>query len=167
MTNTLTPPASASQTYSRLFNTAQDFINAFAKDPSLPLQMDFDRIGALCAPDFQHSFGHNYAVSLAPPLQGSRDFDGFIAHLQSMLPALESWETNITDVTVDETLMKVFLRISYYMRPKGASKDETVENDLLWLLEMTEVAGEVRISKSKEFVDAIAATKLKAAMGKQ
>jgi hypothetical protein len=78
-------------------------------------------------------------------------------HLEAMLPNLESWETTITDVTIDEVKRKVILRISFWMLAKGT--DNAVENDLLWMLEMDE--GGKKVKSSKEFIDVAAAGKLK------
>ncbi|KAF1946857.1 hypothetical protein EJ02DRAFT_440772 [Clathrospora elynae] len=164
----MVPPASASQTYTALYNTALAFIKAQTQDEKLPTRMDFDRVRTFCSPTFQHSWGHNYAVSLAPPLQGSLSFDGFVAHLQSMLPKLESWKAVITDIVVDEVRMRVVLRITFLMRAKGAGEEEVLENDLLWVFDMERDGdgGEERmkIRKSVEFIDGIAGGKLKELM---
>ena len=158
----LEPPTSASLLYKFLHSTALGFINAQTQNDELPSRMAFERIRTYCSPSFQHFWGHNYAVSVSPPLQGTHDFDGFVAHLQSMLPKLESWNADVTDVVVDEVRMKVMLRISFYMRAKGAEK-KVVENDLLWALEMERHGDEedVKIRKSTEFVDGTAAERLR------
>jgi hypothetical protein len=125
--------------------------------------MDFDKMRTHCSPSFQHSWGHNYAVSISPPLQGTHSFDGFVDHLQSMLPRLASWKADVTDVIVDEAKMKVVLRICLLMQAKGAK--EKVENDLLWVMEMERQGdGEVRIKGSKEFLDGFAAGRLREGM---
>lgn len=77
-----------------------------------------------------------------------------------MLPKLESWETTVTEVTVDEVKKRVVLRVSFWMVPKGTK--EVVENDLLWKLEMDE--GGKKVQRSTEFIDGIAAGRLKEIM---
>jgi hypothetical protein len=80
-----------------------------------------------------------------------------------MLPRLASWKADVTDVIVDEAKMKVVLRISLLMQAKGAK--EKVENDLLWVMEMERQGnGEVRIKRSREFVDGIATGRLREGM---
>ncbi|KAF1843542.1 uncharacterized protein K460DRAFT_368431 [Cucurbitaria berberidis CBS 394.84] len=164
MTNTLEPPAAASQTYTALFNTALNFIDAQTQDPNLPSRMDFDRIRALCSPGFEHSWGHNYAVSLAPPLQGSHSVDGFISHLQKMLPNLDSWNTDVMDAIVDEARLRVILRMSLWMQVKGVGEGDAVENDILWVLDMDGDLEKLRVKKSMEFIDGLAAGRIKELM---
>jgi hypothetical protein len=146
--------------YTTIHSTALAFIDAQAQDASQPLRMNFNHIEELCASDYQHLWGHNYTVSQNPRLQGIHSFSNFTKHLSAMLPNLKSWETTVTDVTVDEVNKAVFLRVSFWMVPKGA--EETVENDMLWKLEMSDDGKKVR--KSTEFVDGIAAGRLKEIM---
>ena len=80
-----------------------------------------------------------------------------------MLPNLQSWETTVTDVLVDEVKRKVMLRVSFWMVPKG--KGEGVENDLLWVLELAEEGGGWKVRRSTEFIDGMAAGRLKEIMG--
>jgi hypothetical protein len=154
------PPRAASATYVQLHTTALAFIDAQAQDSTQTPCMNFDRIEALCTPDFQHSWGHNYAISLNPRLQGTHSFLLFTKHLEAMLPNLDSFENTVTDVTIDEVQRKVVLRMSFWMLAKGA--EEPVENDLLWVLEMDEEGKKVR--RSKEFIDGVAAGRLKELM---
>ena len=82
-----------------------------------------------------------------------------------MLPRLESWKSNVTDIIVDPVKMKVVLRISFMMQAKGATEEQIVENDLLWMMEMEEMSsGKVGIKKSMEFLDGAAAGKLREIM---
>ncbi|KAL1800058.1 hypothetical protein ACET3X_000400 [Alternaria dauci] len=163
--NSSTAGDSANPLYQSLRGTALSFIEAQVLDNSLPERMNFALLHSHCTPDFQHSWGHNYAVSVTPPLQGTHSFDGFVKHLQLMLPKLESWKADVTDVIVDPVTMKVMLRISFRMLAKGAKEADTVENDLLWELEMEEVGeGKVKIKRSVEFVDGAAAGKLREVM---
>jgi ketosteroid isomerase-like protein len=158
MSNPLSPPPSASPTYTSLNATALAFISAHSLDPTLPSHMNFPVLESLCAPEFIHSWGHNYAVSRSPRLQGTFSFEDFKKHLETMIPALESFDATVTDIVVDEVRRKVVLRVSFGMKIKG---EEAVENDLVWVLEMD---GEGRIARSTEFVDGIAAAKLKELM---
>ncbi|KAF1838261.1 hypothetical protein BDW02DRAFT_636519 [Decorospora gaudefroyi] len=156
------PPPSATATYTALHTIALSFIRAQALDPSLATRMNFSLLRSFCSPSFQHSWGHNYAVSLSPPLQGTLSFEDFVTHLQSMLPRLESWKTDVGDVFVDEARMKVVVRISFWMRAKG----EEVENDLVWILGMEKDGSDqaMRICRSEEFVDGVAAKRLREIM---
>lgn len=158
MLPTTSPPPTASQLYTTLHATALAFIAAQTQDTNYSSRMNFDHIRALVTPDFTHSFGHNYATSLSPPLQGMFTFDEFVSHLASMLPKLESWETTVTDVLVDEVKRTVVLRVSFMMAPKGG-KGEVVENDLVWVLRMDEQGEKVR--ESTEFVDGVAAGRIR------
>ena len=166
MSERIPPPPGASKLYVQLHDTALAFVDAQAQDAEHPLRMNFDRIQALLAPDFQHTWGHNHAVSLNPRLQGTHSFLLFTKHLEAMLPNLESWDTTVTDVVVDEVRRKVMLRLSMRMRVKGKGKVEAreVENDLLWALEMDK---EGKIRRSTEFIDAVAAGRIKEIMGEQ
>ncbi|KAI4922666.1 hypothetical protein J4E90_001099 [Alternaria incomplexa] len=159
------PATSALPTYTILRDTALNFIRAQTLDTNSPERMDFDLMRTYCAPSFEHSWGHNYAVSLTPPLQGTHSLDGFFSHLRSMLPRLESWKSNVTDIIVDPVKMKVVLRISFMMQAKGATEEQIVENDLLWMMEMEEMSsGKVGIKKSMEFLDGAAVGKLREIM---
>jgi hypothetical protein len=164
MSPNISIPPTASSLYTTLHTTALAFIDAQTQDPSCALRMDFDRIRGVVTPDFTHSWGHNYAVSLSPHIQGTSTFDQFISYLGTMLPRLESWETNVTDVLVDEMKRTVVLRISFMMEPKRGGegkgdKGEVVENDLVWILEMDEQGKKVR--GSREFVDGVAAGRIR------
>jgi hypothetical protein len=162
---TTDPAAYALPTYTALRDTALNFIKAQTLDAALPERMNFSLLRTYCAPGFQHSWGHNYAVSITPPLQGTYSLEEFFVHLRSMLPRLESWKSDVTDVIVDPVKMKVVLRISFLMHAKGATKGQTVENDLLWMLEMEDVgSGKLGIKKSMEFLDGAAAGRLKEIM---
>lgn len=162
MSETMKPTTTASHTYSQLHNTARAFIEAQDQDTSHPQLMDFEAIRSHVTDDFQHTWGHNYATSMNPRLQGTHYFPHFIKHLEAMLPNFKSWQTSITDMVVDDVKKKVMMRVSFIMVPKDA--EEGVENDLLWVLEMTDTEGEWKVRKSTEFIDVAAAGKLKEIM---
>ena len=139
------PPVSASPLYKTLHATGLEFVRSQNKDDAQPSRMSIDRIRAIrSSENFEHSWGHDYFVNTAPHLQGTLDIDGFVAHLNKMCPFLESWDTNITDVMVDEQQKRVVLRASYYMLVKGA--EAPVENDLVWFLTMDEEGRKVKKS---------------------
>jgi len=150
----------SSKLYSTLHDTAIAFIDSTSLDPSKINRMDESRIRAIRSSNFTHSWGHNYAASLSPALSQTLDVDGFIKHLNGMTPKLESWESEVTDVIVDEARTKVIVRSSYWMQPKGVGKEERVENDLIWFLDLVEGDGEWKVSKSVEFIDGIASGRL-------
>ncbi|KAH7064018.1 hypothetical protein BKA63DRAFT_572456 [Paraphoma chrysanthemicola] len=166
MAEKISLPSGASERYVLLYNVALAFIAAQAQDPTHPMRMNFERLAALLAPDYRHAWGHNYATSLHPHLQGTHPFQFFTKHLEFMLPNLESWNPTITDVLVDEVKRTVMLRVSMRMRIKGSGnvEEREVENDMLWKLEMD---GEGKIANSTEFVDGVAAGRIMAIMGEQ
>lgn len=88
------------------------------------------------------------------------DFDGFLGHLNSMVPRLESAHVQISDMIIDETQKRVVVRATYRLTPKGSK--ESGSNDLLWILEMHE-SGE-KVKSGKEFIDGDAAMRLKELM---
>jgi hypothetical protein len=156
-----TPPSSASAFYKALHATTIEFIRAQDQDVSTPNRMDFDRIKAIrSTTGFEHSWGHNYLVSTNLPMSGTHDADSFIKHLGSMIPLLESWDTEITDIAIDELQRKAVVRGSYFMKPKGSP--EAVENDLVWYLTMEEDGKKVQ--KSIEFLDGAAVQRMKELM---
>ncbi|KAF2704277.1 hypothetical protein K504DRAFT_495012 [Pleomassaria siparia CBS 279.74] len=157
---TPSPPATASPLYKTMHATAIEFIESQTLDPTQPTRMSTSRIRAIRSPNFTHSWGHNYHVSITPPLRGTLSVDDFIAHLESMTPRLESWDTIITDMIVDEAKLSVVVRASYHMHAKGA--EEKVENDLVWFLDMEQ--GGKRVQKGMEFIDAMAGARLRELM---
>lgn len=85
-----------------------------------------------------------------------------------MLPRLARWKAQVKDTVVDTVGLRVVLRIAFLMTPRVGDVEggETVENDLVWAFDMEEVEGEggVRIKKSVEFVDGVAAGRLREIM---
>lgn len=72
---------------------------------------------------------------------------------------------SVVDVLVDEVRKGVMVRVSYYMKAKGS--EEAVENDILWILDMeerTDGKEGMWVKQSKEFVDDVAAGRLKELM---
>lgn len=142
-----------SSTYTRLKDTALSFIDAQKHNPNLNNEdkMDFEALRSLATQGFTHSFGPTYSVSQTPKLQGSFDFERFKAHLESMLPHLETWDIDVRGVVVDEVGRSAVVRAMYRMFVKG--KEEGVENDVVWWLEMEEHGDEWKVRKSTEMVD--------------
>jgi hypothetical protein len=145
-------PANASQLYKTLFSTATEFIRCQDRDDSQPTRVNTDRVRAIRTPNHTHSFGHNYLVSTKPMLQAELGVDEFLAHVNKMVPKLDTWEARITDIVVDETRKMCIVRTSYFMKPFGAEKP--VENDLIWWLWMEE--GGEKVEKALEFLDGAA-----------
>jgi hypothetical protein len=141
------PPSSSSALYKTLHTTALSFIHSLDQHLT-PTLLNIPKIRALRTSNYTHNWGHNYHVSTSPHLQGTKDLNEFIAHMQSMLPLLESWNTEVNDVVVDEAKEMVVVRASYWMKVRG---QEEVENDLVWWLWM-EGGGE-RVEKAVEFLD--------------
>jgi hypothetical protein len=159
------PRCNASTLYSTLHDTAIHFVQSSALDSSKTTRIDEPRIRAVrSSSNFSHSWGHSYAASLSPVLSETLDVEGFINHLKVMTPKLESWDADVTDVMVDEARMKVVVRASYWMQPKGVGKEARVENDIVWFLDLVEEEGGVKVKKSVEFVDGVAAGRLRELM---
>ncbi|KAF2111084.1 hypothetical protein BDV96DRAFT_582497 [Lophiotrema nucula] len=157
-------PLSASSLYQTLHATAIELVKSQEQTPERPERMDHERIRAIRSENrFEHTWGHNYLVSTRPHLSGTHDVDGFIKHVGTMLPKLESWDTDIRDVVVDEFAKRAIVRASYWMKPKGS--EEPVENDIVWFLDMEEDGK--RVKKSVEFVDAAATGRIMEIMMKQ
>ncbi|KZM28243.1 hypothetical protein ST47_g634 [Ascochyta rabiei] len=162
-----------SRKHTALHCTALAFVHAQRHNASLDTRMDFAALRSLAAPHFSHTFGPAYAVSCAPKLQGAFTLDGLLAHLGAMVPLLEGWEVEVTGCVVDEVGERVVVRASYYMRVRGAR--ETVENEVVWWLELEEslpgsaigkeeVGGGWRVTRSTEMVDAGAAGRIRELM---
>jgi hypothetical protein len=159
------PRWNASTLYSTLHDIAIHFVHSSALDPRKMTRIDESRIRAIrSSSGFTHSWGHSYAASLSPALSKPLDVEGFINHLKIMTPKLESWDTDVRDVMVDEARMKVVVRASYWMQPKGVEKEERVENDIVWFLDLVEEEGVVKVKNSVEFVDGVAAGRLRELM---
>ncbi|KAL6711011.1 hypothetical protein ACN47E_006886 [Coniothyrium glycines] len=175
-------PLSASETYTALHTTALSFLAAQSYTPAPP-HMDLPLLRALCSPSFTHSFGHNFAVRQVPALQGVFSLDGFVAHLQGMLARLERWDVEVRAVVVDEVQGTVVCRVGYWMVAKSGEgpgkgrgsrdvsvdsgeEERGVENDVVWVLEMAAggAQGEMKVKRSVEFVDAVAAGRLREVM---
>lgn len=77
-------------------------------------------------------------------------------HLSSMVPHLESVRIEVTDVFIEEPRKSVVVRSSIFMKAKRV--EETVENDIVWFLEMDETVQKVR--RAKEFTDGEASARL-------
>ncbi|KAF2188646.1 hypothetical protein K469DRAFT_565198 [Zopfia rhizophila CBS 207.26] len=154
-------PPSSSPVYETLHATALEFIRSQDQDPTSASRINTDRLRAICSRnDFQHSWGHHYFTTTNPTLSNTHDVDGFIAHLNSMLPRLESWDTKISSIIIDEVEKMAVVRVSYFMLVRGAN--EPVENDLVWFLTMDEEGR--KVIRSIEFIDAAASSKLREIM---
>ncbi|KAF2729977.1 hypothetical protein EJ04DRAFT_515541 [Polyplosphaeria fusca] len=146
-------PSSASAFYKTLHATVMEFMTSQKQEPDMPHRLDHDRMRAIrTETGSEHSWGHNYLVRQHPQLAPLPDADAFIAHLTRMCPNLDSWETTVTDIIIDEAKKVAIVRASYYMEPKDSG--EKVENDLLWYLAMNEDG--TKVKKSVEFLDGAA-----------
>ncbi|KAF1976335.1 hypothetical protein BU23DRAFT_456237 [Bimuria novae-zelandiae CBS 107.79] len=154
------PPESASELYKILFATAVEFIRSQDQDLNQPSRMNFDRVRAIRTSDHRHHFGHNYCVSTKPLFQGARSVEDFLAHLNAMLPKIDTWDTDITDIAVDEPRKMCVVRASYFMKPFEVN--EPVENDLVWWLWMED--GGKKVKKAMEFIDPMATGRIRELM---
>ncbi len=138
--------------YSKLRDTAVAFVHSSDIDPQSG-QLDKDRVRAIRTADYRHSWGHNYFKSQRPALNHTLDIEAFVSHLETMAPNLRSVETRVPDILVDEVRHSASVRSFFYMTPEGA--DETIENDIMWLLKMDETGD--KVASAIEFIDAVAA----------
>lgn len=149
--------------YDILRGTALNFIASLSLMPNTTttdeVRFDMNKIRAVRAPNYTHTFGHNYFVSQTPPMQGTSDLDGFMTRVASMTLKLESETNKVTAVAVDEVQGSVVARVSYQMKAPG---QEPVENDLVWWLWM-DAAG-TKVERSMEFVDPVATQELQKRM---
>ncbi|KAF2013044.1 hypothetical protein BU24DRAFT_263108 [Aaosphaeria arxii CBS 175.79] len=157
-------PPSASAKYKTLHATAVTFIHSADRDESLPKRFSEERIKAIrSASGFQHSCGHKGFVEATPQLAGTHDADAFIKHLEMMVPKLDSWDTTISDIFIDEHQNSVVVRASHAMGVKGT--ETPIEHDIVWFLTM-EPDGKT-VKKSIEFLDPIAGQQIREAMSRQ
>lgn len=84
----------------------------------------------------------------------ARDLDGFIAHMQQMIPRLKDWQIEIRESTIDEQEKKAALRTYFRMtvKGKGSREDRTIRNDLVRLLDLTDDGN--KVERATEYVDA-------------
>ncbi|KAF6755824.1 hypothetical protein DFP72DRAFT_302546 [Ephemerocybe angulata] len=142
--------ATPSPLYSRLFSLAQ--AHATPKD--------LQQIIAIRAPDAVHAWGHNYLISRNPGLRDRMDNEEFHAHITSTGRYLDSGDSKVHEIVVDEHQRKATIHMSYFLVPKGSK--ETVENNLIWTLKFTDAEDveKVLIQESVEFIDATASARL-------
>jgi ketosteroid isomerase-like protein len=149
--------------YEVLRGTALAFISSLSLMPNTTttdeVRFDMAKIRAVRAPNYTHTFGHNYFVSQSPPLQGTSDLDGFMTRVASMSLKLESETNQVLSVAVDKEQRSAVARVAYQMKAPGQAP---VENDLVWWLWMD--AEGKKVEKSMEFVDPVATKELQARM---
>lgn len=156
--------------YQSLKETATEFVLSTnpVHNPDGTISVDRTRMLAVRSPTFLQSWGPHY-FAVARGFEQPRDLDGFITHMQGMLPKLEDWKIEIREVIVDEVERKASLRTYFCMtvKGKGTVEGRTVRNDVTWFLEMVDDGRQVE--KATEYVDAGASTvigeKIKAAAG--
>jgi hypothetical protein len=146
---------STSTLYNRLKASAEEFVLSMDVKPST-FSFDRARVLACRTSDFQQSYGHNLFISGKPNYQRGLDVDQLMSHLEEAVPRFEAVKGEVTDIYVDEPRKSVVVRSSIILKPKGMS--ETVENDIVWFLEMNESGEKVR--KAKEFMDSVAPERL-------
>lgn len=146
-----------------LKSTALAFLNSLALMPNTtpadPVRFDMQAIRAVRAPNYSHTFGHNFFVSQSPPLQGTSNLDEFMARVGVMSLKLESETKQVLSVAVDQRERSVVARVAYQMK---APKQQPVENDLIWWLWMD--AKGTKVERSVEFIDPFATKELQARM---
>jgi hypothetical protein len=141
--------------YDTLMSTAEKFVHMTDFTPS-DNGPNESKIRALCADNYQQSWGHDYFISSKPHLNHTLDLNGFIGHLSTMSSKMTSADAEVTDMSVDERQRKVVVRATYKLLPKGCP--EPGVNDLVWILKLSEDGR--KVESGKEFIDGEAAMRL-------
>lgn len=139
---------------SALYTKLLALTNTHATFPSM------EAMFAIRAPDATHAWGHKFLVSRNPKLGESMDNATFKAHLISTGPYISSGRGEVHAITVDEHQRTSVIHMSYFLQAAGS--EETVEQDLIWLLKFTddEDVDKVLIKESLEFIDAAASARI-------
>lgn len=140
-----------SKLYASIAETATSFVKGTDPNPAGSNKIDADRILSTRATECTTAFRPAYFTSTRPHLQKVLDNDGFIAHMSSMTPMLDTWAIDVREVFVDEKRLSAVVQVDYSMTPKGC---ETVKNDIVWFIRMNE-SGE-KVVDAVEYVDAAA-----------
>jgi hypothetical protein len=117
---------------------------------------------ALRTTNAQSFWGHIHgSKKLGAP--ASADNETSWTRFAQFLPAIAAVDADIHDMVVDENHHKVAVRVTFKITPAGQQtkekgKETVIENDVVWILKMSE-DGE-KIERSTEFVDLIAAKDL-------
>lgn len=145
-----------SELYTTLLETSHEFINSTAQITSPEFEaskMDEDRLRAIRSTTYHHSFGPAYMVSKRSNLH-DMDIDGFINHVNRMLPSLRSWQASICQVWVDEAKKQTVLRVMHRMLPKGVDEKDAIGHEIMWTLSMDATGKQV--VNAVEYLDALA-----------
>lgn len=164
------------QLYDILHDTARAFVEstgygnppATYKGPtSGRTEQDNAHILSFRTPDCMIEFGHRLFASSNPMTNKALNNDEFLANMAPVLPFLSSVQTEVHDILVDERCRRATVQMTFHMTVRGAGedgKDETVENDMMWVLEMDDSGRRVR--RGKEYLDAVATGKMGKLIGK-
>lgn len=158
---------SKSPIYATLLNTATAFAHSTSPSQKTENQKeDAKHILSLRTPDCITSFGHRFFASGNPMTSRALSNDEFLANMGRMTPFLADWSAEVHDVLVDESRRSAVVRMSFHMTVKGANgaANETVENDMVWFLEMDESGQKVR--RAVEYLDAAATGRIGALVAK-
>ncbi|EPS44470.1 hypothetical protein H072_1568 [Dactylellina haptotyla CBS 200.50] len=156
------PPPSASELYRDIYETCIEFLASMSRDTSSPTFIDTEGVRAVRTADFEQTWGHRYMVSMHPEEYSTPlTLDGLVEHLETAAPLLAKWDVSVEDILVDEVRKRAVVRSTYAMQAPGEDK-ETVENDMVWMLELDEHGRKVH--RAVEFKDAAADHKFKETM---
>lgn len=144
----------ASHLYTQLRDAAETFVVAY--DFPAGQTPNIEGMKSTRSSTYTQRWGHARLISQNLMLQGVIDMEGFLRHLEYLMPNMESVSSKIHDVLVDEHKRKVTVLMSYFLRPKGA--EEAVENDLVWILEIDD-SGE-KVQSGIEYMDATAFSRI-------
>jgi len=146
--------------YNKLHETAKSWVLSTSAVTPGTNEQDHAHVLSHLSPNAIIEWGHAHFLSSASHLQGSKTGQDFIDHLSKMTPMLETWTTEVADVSVDVEKKSAVVRADFYMQAKG--DPEAVRNEILFWVYMDE-QGE-KVVKSTEFIDPTAAGALKVKM---
>lgn len=145
--------------YDNIAQTIENHMSAILPKTTGSNDVDAEAILSNLAPEYIHDFGHSYFVSTRPPLQGEKDGNGFVGHMSSMAPMLETWSIDTTQTCIDAERYRAVVRADFHMKPKGGDE---VLNDIIFWMKFDETGQ--KLLGVTEFVDPIASAELGARM---
>ena len=140
--------------HSVLYKKLLNLSNMHANPSSL------EEILAIRSPNAIHAWGHKYLVSRNTKLSEYMDNKTFQAHLNSTGPYIRDSTSEVHAIIIDEHQRMSIIHMSYFLRP--AQSNETVEQDLIWMLKFTDnkEVDKILIKESVEFIDAAASSRI-------
>ena len=104
-------------------------------------------------------------TGLQPDTARTVNNEGFWSHLQAVFAHVSAVSAKLTDMVIYNKHGRVVVRVSYVMTADGQKQgeEEAVENDVVWLLGLTD-DGE-KVKQSVEFFDGEASVRIMEVIG--